>query len=366
MASPRSLPAALLAATLMLGAPAAAEDVAAAKAMFNVGLEHLQAGRYADACPALRESYRLDPRLGTLFTLAECEARWGHAATAVAHYGNFLTQVSALPPGQRMKQQEREKIAKEQVGTLTPKIPELTLKLPPHAPPDTVVKRDGVQLRGPTLGTPLPTDPGEHVITTYVAGGRVIEQRITLKPGEKRTITLEVAPPGSAGAATQGPPDPDAELDVDAPPGPQPSVPPAAPQAPPAGEASTEGPDQGPGARRIAMYAAGGLGVAGLILGGVAGGLALAKAGETEGCVDFVCPGNQDAADAGNAARTLGWVSTVGFGVGVAGIGAAVVLLLTEPAGEPAQDAARVRAGVRAGVLAAGQDGAVLGIKGAW
>lgn len=362
------MPAALFAATLTLAPAAAAEDVAAAKAMFTVGLEHLQAGRYDKACPALRESYRLDPRLGTLFTLAECDARWGKIATAVAHYQNFLAQVAALPPGQALKQQEREKVAREQVALLSRQIPELTLVLPPHAPEETVVKRDGVQLMGPTLGVPLPTDPGEHVVTTYVPGGRVLEQRVTLGKGEKKKLQLKVAPPGGLGT-TQGPPEPDGETDVDAPRVPAPKPPAAAPprEATPAPEPppADEGPSArttGPSTRRIAAYAAGGLGVAGLVVGGVTGGMAMAKKNEMgDSCPDFVCS-NAEAAELGNEARTLGWVSTVGFGVGVAGAAAAVVLLVTEPRAEAEQSATRVRAGV----LAAGQEGAVLGVKGAW
>lgn len=358
MASPRSLAAALITATLTLASAAQAEDVAAAKAMFNVGLEHFQNGNYDKACPALRESYRLDPRIGTLFTLAECEARAGKIATAVAHYQNFLAQVAALPSGQRIKQEEREMIAKEQVDLLTPQVPALTLVLPPNAPPSTVVKRDGVQLREPTLGVALPTDPGPHIVTTYVPGGRVLEQRFTLKKGEQKRVTLEVAP-SSGMSASQGPPDADALVDTDAP---QPLAPVDPP--PPAEDQADTPADEGPNLRRIAAYAAGGVGVAGLILGGVTGGLAMAKKGEAGDCPDFHCQ-TAEQADAGNAARSMAWVSTVGFGVGIAGVGAAVVLLLTEPE-KPAAEAARVRPGVRPGVLGASHEGALVGIEGAW
>ena len=63
-----------LAAAYLLGmtaiaAPAAAQDVASAEALFDRGLAGMRAGNYEVGCPALSESYRLDPRPGTLFTL---------------------------------------------------------------------------------------------------------------------------------------------------------------------------------------------------------------------------------------------------------------------------------------------------------
>ena len=76
----------LLAATLVSSAawPAlAAGPVDAAKALFDRGVEQLEAGHFNRACPAIEKSYQLDPRPGTLFTLAECEAKRGRLATAV-------------------------------------------------------------------------------------------------------------------------------------------------------------------------------------------------------------------------------------------------------------------------------------------
>src|SRR4051794_16280293 len=69
---------------------AAAQDIAAAEALFESGLADMQAGRYETGCKALAESQRIDPRGGTLFTLATCEARWGRIATAVTRFGDYL------------------------------------------------------------------------------------------------------------------------------------------------------------------------------------------------------------------------------------------------------------------------------------
>jgi|GEM_PF-621523 len=366
MFASRCFAAALIAASLTLAPVALAEDVAAAKALFQEGLEHMQAGAFEKGCPALRESYRLDARIGTLFTLAECEAKWGRVATALAHYSNFLTQVEAMPSGQRLKQSEREKIAREQRDKLTPQVPELTLVLPKDAPANTVVKRGNDVLRRPSLGVALPTDPGEYVLTTQVPGGKLVEKKLKLAKGEKKTVTLEVALP-----------EPGAEVGAGAGAGNG--------SGQPGGSGGGPGPDgataeEAGSGRRMAAYIVGGVGIAGLAAGGVFGGLTLARKnalqdefGKPGGGCDFETALKCDSEAYGKLddAKTLGWISTAGFGVGVAALGVAAVLLLTEPSeatkvGSAQQARPAPRRWMRAGVLAAGQDGAVFGVQGAW
>jgi hypothetical protein len=85
--------------------------------------------------------------------------------------------------------------------------------------------------------------------------------------------------------------------------------------------------------RRTAAYVAGGIGIAGVVVGSVTGILVLGK----KQTVNDNCP-NHDCNDAGyeaaTSAQTLGLVSTIGFGVGIAGLATGAVLLLTgsEPA----------------------------------
>src|SRR5690242_9942096 len=83
-------------------------DEVTAAAQFDRGLAEMKAGHYDIACPALAESQRLDPRPGTLFTLAECESRAGRIATAVAHYEDYLARFAKMTPDQKRGQHGRE------------------------------------------------------------------------------------------------------------------------------------------------------------------------------------------------------------------------------------------------------------------
>jgi hypothetical protein len=102
----------LLIATAWLSTTTRARaDGADPAALFDRGLSDMQAHRYATGCPALAESYRLDPHAGGLFTLAECENQWGKIASAIADYDTFLDLLAHLPAADRAKQQDRAKIA---------------------------------------------------------------------------------------------------------------------------------------------------------------------------------------------------------------------------------------------------------------
>ncbi|WP_437737289.1 hypothetical protein [Sorangium sp. So ce1335] len=353
-----------------LAAPVHAQDVASAEALFQRGLAAMQAGRYETGCPALNESYRLDPRPGTLFTVAECEARSGRIATAATRYGEYLALFARLSPDAQAKQHGREKVARRRRAALLPDIPELTLSLPPDAPEGTIVRRGEITLGAPMLGVPLPIDPGEHVVTTQAPGAPPLEQRISIAKGEKRQVTLEVkaARPAGAGAA------PPAGGEIARPAGPEGGRPAASGPAP---RAQAPGPAPQPGAparhgswHRTGAIVAGSVGAAGLAAGGVTGALAFVeKATVDERCVGTRCdPEGMRAVERG---RAFALASTIGLGVGAVGIGAAVALLLTAP---PSQDDA-ARAGlpgaapaprVSAGAWPAADGGAMIGVRGAW
>lgn len=196
---------------LALAGRVAAQNEPAADALFNKGLEDMKAGKYETGCPALAQSFQLDPKPGALFTLADCENMRGHIATAVVHYREFLARVDVLPVERKATYEERQARAKEQIEALTPQIPTLTLILPKNAPAGTVVKQDGEVFAGPSLGVPLPVDPGEHIVTTQAPGGPGVEVKIQITKGEKKQIHLEVKPvatpvaPATGSAALAGP-----------------------------------------------------------------------------------------------------------------------------------------------------------------
>lgn len=329
------LSAAALSGALCFSAFAAADDAETAKALFERGVPRMEAGDYEAGCRDLAESLRLDPRLGTLFTVATCEERWGRVATAVARWNDYLARYERLPEDKRSAQGERPKLAKAALERLSPQVPELLLALPPDAPAGTIVTRNGQVMAAAALGVGLSVDPGEHVVTTRAPGGTVREQRITLGKGEKKKVILEVVgPPRIEPRPTPVPPEP-------------------------------------PSGRRVAAYVTGGAALASLAAGGILGGLALAQ----KPAVDRHCgrgiQSKDDSAcdpiglDAAKSAKSLALGSTIAFTAGAAGLVTAAVLLLSEPK-RPKASAGAPRPSISAGVITAGPESATLGVRGVW
>jgi len=291
---------------------ASAQDSATAGALFEKGVADMEAGRFDSACPAIAESQRIDPHPGTLFTLAECHARWGKVASAAAQYQEYVDLVSRLTPDQRQRHQARADIARAQLAKIKPSVPTLTLVLPPDAPPGTVVTRNGEVLNAAALGFALPADPGQYVIVTRVPNGGEHEARVTLQLGDQKRVTLEVnnsplAPAAPLASAAVPPTQTIAGTS-------------AAAEIPPE-------PARGNG-RKTAAYLAGGLGLAGVAVGTVTGILVLGKkSAVNDNCTGSAC--NSEGLAAANSAQNLATVSNVSFGVGVVGLAASAIMLLT-------------------------------------
>lgn len=315
---------------------ALAQDVAAADALFNKAIADMDAGRYDAACPALAESHRLDPRSGTLFAVATCNAKAGKIATASAFYDDYLRGVADLPAAARAKHADRMKIARAELDKLRAQIPTLKLVLPAPGPAGARVRRDGTELSAASLGVALPLDPGEHVVTLEVPGRAPAEHRFTVEKGQSKVVELAVGRELSAGAAP-------------------------APVGNPAATPPEPGPESSGGGRLVGAYVAGGVGAAALIVGAVTGGLALSKKSVVSAdCKGLVC--SHEGEQAVNAGRTLGTVSTVGFVVGAAGLVTGAVLFFTAPRAPRVGDkTARWEGG-----FTAGPGGASISLKGAW
>jgi hypothetical protein len=297
-------PSLLVAAIAFVAQPALAGDPVAAKALFDRGLSDMTAARYDTGCPAIGESYQLDPRPGTLFTLAECEAKRGRVATALSLYDDYLSQYDRLPPDKQQQQGQRRAIAIEQRRMLAPQVALLTLLLAPTAPPATKVLRDDHEVAAAAIGLALPVDPGTHVITIREPGRPPYRLEVTVEAKQKKLLTL-----------------------------------PRAPEAPLLSN------------QRIAAVVAGSVGVVGLLVGAVAGGLTLAKKSTINANCDFAGdPGgcNPTGLSASTTAKTLSYVSTAGFVIGGVGVAAGLTIWFTDKSRADAS-AGYVRPGVSVG-----------------
>src|SRR4051812_42972052 len=79
----------LLLGVTLAGRPCLADespDKAAAEALYQLGQQLLKAGDFANACPKLEASNSLDPGVGTLLLLGDCQEKLGKLASSWATF----------------------------------------------------------------------------------------------------------------------------------------------------------------------------------------------------------------------------------------------------------------------------------------
>lgn len=262
-----------------------------AREQLKIGYGLAQEGKCDKALPHFLESLRLDPKAITLINLADCEEQLGKLADALGHWVDARSR--AQSEGARAIEEEAERRA----NALEPRLARLTIALAPNAPKDAVVERDGIALGRPSLGIPLPLDPGRHRLVVKARGYPNGVLEVNLGEGEAKSV----------------------EVDVGGPPLGQEPPPPPAP-----------GPDEPrptTGASPSALVFVGfGAALAGIAVGTVTGMMAIGAGNSAEAsCPNQRCA-TQAELDAVNdelaSGRTMGTVSTVAFVV--AGVGAAV------------------------------------------
>ncbi len=331
--------AAALAAVIALApaAPARADtspaDKAAAEALFEHARSLMKEGKYAEACPKLEESQRLDAGVGTMLNLAECYEKSGRTASAWAEF------IDAAAAARAAGSQEREKRARDRAAALEPRLNKLVVTVEAEVP-HLEVQRDGVTLQKPLWGTPVPLDPGEHTVVAAAPGKKAWTKTVRLDPSDLTPATIIVP------ALEDAPlPPPTSE-----PPKPLPVVPVAPDKA--AVKPPTEGglvvvaegkpaPRAGalnsalPGAGQVVGYTLIGVGLAGAAVGGILGIVTLEhNSSASPYCRGVIC--NPVGVSDRNAALGTATGSNValiaGGGVFATGV---IVLLATRPPNAP-------------------------------
>ena len=187
--------------------------------------------------------------------------------------------------------------AKKELEALKPRLGWVTVIL--KEPAEATVKIDGVLVPPAAIGVKRAADPGFPEVTVTADGYEPFKQTVTVGPGEEKSLEVELRKlPERTSSPSTG-------------------IEPALPRPKSNG-------------RRALTYAALGTGGVGLVVGGVVGGLALRKRADLkQECVDGSC--RSSSSKKIETYHTLGTTSGIALAVGVAGVGAGLVLLFTEP-----------------------------------
>jgi hypothetical protein len=298
-------------------------DIAAARSLGQEGVKLADAGNCAEAIDRLTRAEKIFHAPTTLGRLGECQVQIGKLIEGTENLNRVVREplASTAPPAFVAAQERAGRVLAE----AKPKIAKLRIAVngPPNVPVTVTV--DGEHVPRANLEANRPMDPGEHVVEATSPGYTKASAKVHLAEGaaESVTLSLEAAPPPVGVAPVPVPVTPDTPS------------------------------DGGGHRRRVPAFVALGVGAAGVGIGAVFGIMALGKKSDLDGACTAgkICPSSQqDTIDSG---QTFGTVSTIGFGVGIVGIGVGTYLLLTNRSKPAPTPAAGVRPLLGAGFVGA-------------
>jgi hypothetical protein len=304
--------------------PEATRDAARADELFKTAKDELKHGLAADACAHFAESKRLAPGVGVTLYLGDCYQRVGRTASAWIAFRE--AEILA-----RAHKDKRAELAHQRAEALEPKVNRLTIQVAGPAPATPLdVTCDGHPVARDSWGTPVPIDPGEHVIVAQSGSwSRTYGANVDPK-ALATTITIELPAPE---------PRPAPVARATAEPLPAASPPPPA-EAPPAATLLVEPPpvaDANASTRFWLTITSGAVGVAGLAVGTVFGILATSHRNQSNGPCDASDYCTSQGLSLRSQALNEATVSTVSFIVGGAGaVGALASFLLVPSSSGPA------------------------------
>ena len=280
----------------------------AAREWANKAKERFQAGDYAGAIEAVAEAEKHFRALTFTKLSAQAHDKLGKLIEARRLYQSIVDQPldTGVPPAWLKAQED----AKQELGGLERRIPKLHLTVLGADVASLRVTVDGNDFDEASLGTPVAMNPGQHEIKVSVADREATVTRVLLKEGVTEFLSITLRP------------------GLDAPAG----------QTPPVSVPTRQ--TSSVSALTVTGYVSLGIGGAGLVLGAVTGGLALAGRDEVKaacGAADFDA-GRCETSRTGalDGAQAMARASTAGFVIAGVGAAAGAALLLLDLGKRPA------------------------------
>jgi hypothetical protein len=173
----------LFACAVVAVASVYAQDAgAAAEAAFDRGRQLMNDGKYADACAAFQQSWKLDPQIGTRYNIGVCSEKQGKLTTAWAAFREVA---------QRDTNEGRRKDAARRADALAPRLTKLLVNAA-TSPSGFSVKVNGNDVTN-LLGIETPVDPGDYEVVATAPGFKEWSAKVSAT-GEGLTVTVAIPP----------------------------------------------------------------------------------------------------------------------------------------------------------------------------
>lgn len=286
-----------LAATTAAARPSR-KELSRARAKFQQGTELEQAGDWSTALTRFRDVGQVKMTPQVRYHIALCEEHIGQLAVALGGYK------LALRGADEVRAKSFKTTVQKHIDNLQARIPKLTVKRGAGAEAASI-QLDGVTLGISSIGVAVPVDPGPHTVSAKAPGHEPFSRTISLKEKEKKTV----------------------DIVLKATPAPSTTAPTPTPSGPVGGEKHTIAVKPH---SKVVPFIIGGVGVASLAASGtffLLKNKAISDLNASCGPDHNACPASSKSTY--DNAKLYNLLSEVTLGVGVAGVGTAVVLLIT-------------------------------------
>jgi hypothetical protein len=316
-----------LASPIALAQPSQAETDRAV-ALFKEGRDLITAGNLEGARAKLSESLNVQPLVGTLLNLADCEERLGLLVGASGHWAEALVLAAKLGD-------DRLAEARDRAQKLDARVPKLRVRLAATPPPATKVMlaQGGAAPKELTeLGRELPLNPGKYQVWVMAPGRKDRVYEVKAVEGSRAVLEVDVGPDLSKPVAPvpRQPREPAAPAPERGEPGaPSPLGAPTTPdRSTGAPDASSEGEWS---AGRTAGLVVGLTGIVSLGIGAALGGVAMSKTSDAKDHCNDNDYCDADGLDLRSQAISMARGSTATFIIGGALVVGGLITFLVAP-----------------------------------
>jgi hypothetical protein len=284
------------------------EEIAAARTLGIEGIKLADDGDCAGAIEKLQRAEDLYHAPTILGRLGECQVNIGKIVLGTENLNKVAREELGPKAPEAFKAAQVR--AKGVLDAALPRIAKLTVTVAGAAADVKVtVKIDGVEISAAMLGVARPTDPGTRKVEASAPGYLTSTDTATLPEGGAGTVALKLVVDPNAKTAETTPKD-------------KPTV-----EAPKAIAPS------GSGSSNTGGWVVVGIGAAGIAVGSVFGVMALGKKSTLDThCVSKLCPASSSSDI--DSLKSTATISTIGFAVGILGVGIGAAMLLSSGSAE--------------------------------
>lgn len=174
--------------TSLARAEPTATELAVARRLFEDAVRFEREQRWELAASKLNDAIAVKDTPGLRFHLAHCEDKLGHLVEAMIHYDHARELIAS-----GVKAPDVEELLEPARKNLEQRLPTLLLVVPAELP-NAQVELDGRVMARSVIGRPAPVNPGVHKIVVRAPEHADYTEEVSILEGEKRRISVELAP----------------------------------------------------------------------------------------------------------------------------------------------------------------------------